>query len=197
MSMNASYNDIVPDNLQAELIQIGADSSNGCWRIGDITITVLESVRLNQSGATAQEVFSAVGAFCGKSARTVREYAYLAGEYHQRDRDEFQTLSIDHFRVASRLETGVRYTALSWAEAQVETLGRPATVDAMQAAFGDGGEQPQEMIWDNPIVKVLHWCTGIRETVGGMTLPAGSQVTIDGAVTVIEQELQRLQVVEE
>lgn len=196
--MNASYNDIVPNDLQAELIQIGADHSNGCWRIGDITHAVLESVRQNQTGTTAQEVFSAVGAFCGKSARTVREYAQLAAIYSEDTRMEFQTLSIDHFRVAARLQDGgVRYTALQWAEAQVETLGRPATVDAMQAAFGDGAEQPPEMVWDNPIVKVLHWCSGIRETVAGLTLPAGSQVTIDGAVTVIETELQRLQVVEE
>jgi hypothetical protein len=195
--MNASYNDIVPDNLQAELIQIGSDHSNGCWRIGDITLTVLESVRQNQTGTTAQEVFSAVGAFCGKSARTVREYAYLAGEYHQRDRDEFQTLSIDHFRVAARLTTSNRYLALQWAEAQVETLGRPATVDAMQAAFGDGAEQPPEMVWDNPIIKVLHWCTGIVETVGGMKISDGELFVVITAVTTIETVLKRLQVVED
>lgn len=119
------------------------------WRIGDITMRVLDFCRENFPNIPTMQVYSAVGAFAGRAARTVREYHDISIFYSLAMRQRFELLSFDHFRTALYLRQYDPIVVLSWAEEQVDVLGRPATVDSMEAHFraegtASSGEQDQE-----------------------------------------------------
>lgn len=133
------YGDVVPENLQNELISIrDCETLNG-WRVGDICSEVCRYNETNGTNVTRQDIYSAVGLFVGKSSRTVREFHSLAQFFGPESRERYSVLAFDHFREASRLGPEQALVALEWAIKQADTLGRPATVDAMTAKF-----QPEE-----------------------------------------------------
>lgn len=133
------YSDIVPVNVQDELLAIrDCETVNG-WKVGDLTSIVCRYNEANGSNVTRQDIYSAVGVFVGKSSRTVREFHALAQFFSPESREKYNVLAFDHFREASRLGPEQALVALEWAIKQTDTLGRPATVDAMIAKF-----QPEE-----------------------------------------------------
>jgi hypothetical protein len=146
-----SYTTIIPDRFQSELIEIGSISSNTSFAIGDITNEIraawqrVKSERPDRAIPEA-EIYAAVGAFCGKSARTIREYSAIAAFYPPEVREDFPILRFDHFRTAMVL--GPRWeSALRWAVDEADSNGgRPATVDKMIAKFAVVPEMPA----DNP-----------------------------------------------
>lgn len=148
MSEMISYSIIVPETMQVELISLGERSTAISWGIGDITNNLKriwdEIGRDNPERKVADSaIYSAVAAFCGKSSRTVREFAYLAAFFPEDIREWYSILSIDHFRTAATLGSNWE-SALKWAVEQGDKNGgRPATVDAMFAKFAPGIDEPE------------------------------------------------------
>ncbi len=128
-----SYNQIVPGVLQDELISLGDAHSLIAWRIGDIVEEVIEYVTCNRMEVSREEIHAAVGLFCGKKARTVREYAHIARLYVPEIREAYSVLRFDHFRLAATFSDP--RVILEWAIAQTDEKNRPATVDACEAHF--------------------------------------------------------------
>ena len=132
------YNEIVPKNLQEELIQIGEDITKNTFRIGDIVIAVMGFVSINGLGYTKSNVWRAVGSFIGKAAATVRGYEALALFYPQSVRKEYEILSASHFRKAMEIDSATDYewrAVLEYAVKKIEDYGRPATVDELTRVF--------------------------------------------------------------
>jgi len=114
-----SYRLIIPDRYQSRLIALGENLSIASFAVGDITNEIKagwDKVR-REDGDLAiadADIYSAVAAFCGKSSRTVREYASIAAFFPPEIREVYEILSIDHFRTAMTL--GPRWeSALMWA----------------------------------------------------------------------------------
>jgi len=143
-----SYNLIIPTNYQERLITLGNQITNICWDIGDITNTIKagwDRVKRNdpELAVADGDIYAAVGAFCGKGARTVREYASISAFYPLEIREVYEVLSIDHFRTAMTL--GPKWeSALMWAIEQADNNGgRPATVDRMIAEYAVRDQPPE------------------------------------------------------
>ena len=84
------YSKIVPDDLQNLLIKIEGENTLNSWRIGDIAILVSNYVQQNQFKVTDDAVCSAVASFCGKKARTIREYRHLSKFYSLEIREAYK-----------------------------------------------------------------------------------------------------------
>lgn len=127
-----SYGDIIPDDLQSELIFI-RDSLKQCFfRIGDIANEIYDG----HSHTVQRDVINAaVGALCGKSGRTVRYYSETALFFPPEVRQEFEVLSFTHFVYAHTfgaswrvyLEKAAGSLSRS-AESIAAELSRPAVV---------------------------------------------------------------------
>lgn len=126
------YSEIVPEELQYQLLALQDTLTQAYYKIGDIT---LEIIRLRPD-VSRMDIYSAVGVFVGKASRTVREYAFVAEYYNQTDREKYEVLSFDHLKTALRYDD--TEGMLDWAIEQVDELNRPASVDAMEAHFGEG-----------------------------------------------------------
>ena len=165
MSENISYANIVPDELQNALIAIEGANTLNSWRIGDIAILVFAYVQQNQFQVTDEAVYSAVAAFCGKKARTIREYRHLSKFYPLEIREAYGMLSYAHFRVAARLPDC--HAALEWAVAQTDKLGRPATVDSLEAHFAPQQDPtpPESPNWENDDTPPEDQCAGYNAPV--------------------------------
>lgn len=144
-----SYKLLIPDRYQDRLITLGQNLSVASFAIGDITNAIKNgwaSVKQERGELAIAEadIYAAVGAFCGKSARTIREYASIAAFYPLEIREVYDVLSIDHFRTAMTL--GPRWEqALMWAvEFADRNGGRPATVDRMCAEYAVRDQPPEE-----------------------------------------------------
>lgn len=151
----SSYNDIVPTDLQDELIAIRDELSKASFRIGDIVLQIIQE----KPDEPIEQIHKAVGLFSGKAQRTVREYASIAAFYPQPLREQYDVLSFDHFRVAMRFGADC-YTALDWAVAQLDEINRPATVDAMELQFSGqesslNYEKDLEVQNDNLVLTIL------------------------------------------
>ena len=128
--MEQSYGNIVPTDLQDELMTIRDGLTHAAFRIGDILLQVIQE----RPDAKLSEIHNAVAMFAGKRARTIREYAAIAAFYPKSTRVIYDVLSFDHFRHA--MQYGKKWEeALNWCVEQIEVLNRPATVDAMIAHF--------------------------------------------------------------
>jgi hypothetical protein len=128
-----TYSAIIPLEIADKLLAIRDSLTRDCWAIGDLTWEVIRYNQLNQTGADLQTIYAAVGMFAGKASRTVREYFALSRFYPPELRETFAPLAYDHFRHAACLgERAIE--ALQWAVSQ-DDLGRPVTVDMMQAHF--------------------------------------------------------------
>ncbi len=92
-----SDTDLVPDEIQGELIGWRDAFTAGSFRIGDIANTLVLKAAENGFIVTNVRVFEAVGKFCGRAARTVRYYAETASFFPKEIRDEFDVLPFSHF----------------------------------------------------------------------------------------------------
>jgi hypothetical protein len=159
------YSKIVPDDLQNALIAIEGANTLNSWRIGDITALVFTHCQENRIQAAADAVYSAVAAFCGKKSRTIREYHHLSGFYPLEIREAYGMLAYAHFRVAARLPDC--RVALEWAVAQTDALGRPATVDSLEAHFAPQQDPtpPESPNWENDDTPPEDQCAGYNAPV--------------------------------
>ena len=138
-----SYANIVPDGVQDMLLAIRDRERVDRFAVGDLTQAVTIDCDYRCLEVTKEDVYKAVASFVGKQSRTVREYHMVAMKFNVSVRDTYPLLAFNHFRVALRFGDAC-YEALSWAEDQVLQLGRPATVDAMEAKFANRAEPMQE-----------------------------------------------------
>jgi hypothetical protein len=100
---NVSYSDIVPEDIQNELMSWRDVFTLGYFAIGDIANELTERSTAIGLPVTNLDVHRAVGRFCGKSARTVRYYAEMANFFPVEVRQEFDMLPFTHFRFARTL----------------------------------------------------------------------------------------------
>lgn len=136
--MNTSYS-FIPHNLQIRLMEIRDSLTLKSWELGDIANEAIAHADKNDLPILRDDIYKAVASFVGKQGRTVREYALVASTYPPQHREHFSVLAFDYFRVAARLanyDLSAACEILTWAEAQVDQLNRPATVDALVAKFG-------------------------------------------------------------
>jgi hypothetical protein len=94
---NISDSDIVPEPYQMRLVMWRDEFTRGYFEIGDIAN---EIVLLNiKSGMNVEhaQIYSAVGRFCGKSGRTVRDYAEISSFFPEETRKEYDMLPFSHF----------------------------------------------------------------------------------------------------
>lgn len=142
------YSEIVPDDVQEELISIRDSISDSMWRIGDITNALIVVHKSTQTDLGTMAIYSAVGLFVGKAGRTVREYASIAKFFAPHTRMEYEVLSFDHFRVAMRFGSIWR-RVLEWAIGDgADLYGRPASVDAILAKFATSQEVGDDFLFD-------------------------------------------------
>ena len=140
---NFSYTRLIPQDLQEELINLRDGVTRDAWRLGDICEEVGRFCKMNAIRHGKADLYKAVASISGKKARTVREYHRTAQFYDEATRFEYEVLAFDHFRVAVRYGDDWR-DALDWCVDQVDALGRPATVEAMQAHFSDSAKGEEE-----------------------------------------------------
>jgi hypothetical protein len=98
--MNISPNDIVPESYQMRLMAWRDEFTRGYFEIGDIAneivaLNVQKGMKIDQ-----ERIHAAIGKFCGKSGRTIRDYSEIASFYPVSIREEYDVLSFAHFRFA-------------------------------------------------------------------------------------------------
>lgn len=146
------YSQVVPDHLQSELITIGAADKMLKFRLGDIALETIEYVKDNKicksDGERLHEweICQAVGMFCGRDGRTVREYKDIAKRYPEDIRHKYDDLSFSHFRLAVRSDEPIKL--LEWCMDQSTTFGHPATATLMAKQHHLFGEPQDEFIND-------------------------------------------------
>lgn len=131
-----SDNDIVPEVLQNELMQLRNADQLISFRIGDIANQLVEEAVRSGLKVPVARVFGAVGNFCGRSQRTIEEYADVAAFYPQNVRQEFDLLAFSYFSAARRLKDW--HSALEWAVANPS-----ASMESMVGFYSEKRSQPQ------------------------------------------------------
>jgi hypothetical protein len=131
------YANLIPEEFQVELINLGDSSMEQSFRIGDICSTCFY---LN-AGTPKAQIYSAIGAFCGKPSRTVREYCSIAEFYSPETRRTYSLLSFSHFRFAYKFRDDNWREILEYAVNESEQYGRPATVDKLIETFSYNEEK--------------------------------------------------------
>ena len=130
MDITLSANDIVPESYQMRLMMWRDEFTRGYFEIGDIAneivlLNIETSMQVDQSA-----IYSAVGKFCGKSGRTVRDYAEVSAFYPYNMREEYDVLPFSHFRFAK--SCGLRYQ-----EILDYSMDNPSvSVEALEMIFG-------------------------------------------------------------
>jgi len=148
---NISYSLLIPDKWQNELIAIKERATQDAWAIGDITNILKGYHKEAKTGILVRNILSAVGAFVGKSARTVRFYASMAAVFAPDIIARHEVLSHDHFRLASQYAEPEK--VLLYAVSGVDDYGRPATVDdCYQEFFVLGGGEPRTALAEYTVI---------------------------------------------
>lgn len=191
------YSEIIPKNLQDELIQIGEDITRNTFRIGDIVVIVSEYVALNNIECSKSDVYRAIGSFIGKASGTVRGYETLARFYPESVRNKYEVLSSSHFRKAMELD---RASDIGWQDVldyaifKIEDYGRPATVDELTRVFVydvdefyEREDEPFEFTKYNPVERFENTITSLWNMID--LLPVEEDVRED-----IRGEIERLRI---
>ena len=125
----AGYDDILEQDDINELLSMRDDSTFAQFRVGDLANKYTH--RAKSFGVTKAFMYSAIGSYYGKQARTVRSYAAVSSFYPQQVRERYPILSFDHFKVAMRSDDWEK--VLEWAISSMDA--RPQTVDACISEF--------------------------------------------------------------
>jgi hypothetical protein len=170
---------IFPESYKNELIQMGANRSRDCWKLGDMAS---ELIAMNAKNFIPQDkVFRDMGKYYGRAGRTIREYHAISMHYKKYVRMEYDVLSFDHFRTA--IHYGKKdIEALEWAVAQTDKFNRPATVDEMEEHFAN----PEREFQNNSVEEVIsevefHAPEKLVEYVPAMTLRIGFETLVNTA----------------
>ena len=185
-----TYSEIVPDRIQEQLIAIRDSNTHNAWRLGDLTNLVIEHCKKNEYQVLVEEIYSAVGSFAGKAARTVREYASMAKLYPLEARMDYEELSFDHFTTAATMGER-RYEALDWAVEQIEKLGRPATVDAMLAKYCFNAPEPPPLFETEGALETA--CGLITKLIGILPImPYAIRQKVEQGLKIIQEAIGEL-----
>lgn len=191
--MNYSYNDVIPQNLQNELLAIRDNLSQNFWDIGDIALMVCNYVDDNEMMVSRDFVWGAVGAFVGLSARTIREYARVARFYDYEIRKKYDVLTFSHFAMAARYPDKC-YEILDYAINETDSMNRPATVDKLESVFTYGSVEyiPREIDTIETQLRgdVMAFVRNIRAEVGRISIAEEYRSEITDHLNAIERLLQ-------
>lgn len=159
-----SDSQIVPDDLQSELIAIAEDMTSSAFRIGDIALQICVDNAKNGSPVTVDRVYSAVGRYCGRSGRTVRYYAETCAFYEKEVREEFSIAPFSHFVFARKM-------GLMWRDIMEHSVSQPGmTLAELTRRFDvrEIGEVSHNSYVDNTqVVKIsgdIKWVVRDTET---------------------------------
>lgn len=126
-----SYENVLEQDDINTLVTLRDSMTETQFKVGDIALKYAERAR--DLGLTKAYMYSAVGEYYGKRARTIRSYSYVAEYYPQSIRESYPILSFDHFKVAMRMKDPI--AVLDWAINSLD--GRPQTVDSCIKEFGN------------------------------------------------------------
>lgn len=126
-----SPNDIVPQGIQNALMYLRDQFRVGYFYIGDQANYLVKQSAVRGFAVTQQQVFDAVGQFCGKSGRTVRYYAETAAFYTEETREKYDALPFSHFVMARSLAG-----SFEWDEVLDYAMEHPnITAEGLRHAF--------------------------------------------------------------
>lgn len=92
--------DIIPESYQMRLMAWRDEFTRGYFEIGDIANEIILLNIQSKMKIDNASIFSAVGRFCGKSGRTVRDYAEISAFFPVEIREYYDMLPFSHFRFA-------------------------------------------------------------------------------------------------
>jgi len=150
---------VIPDEFQADLLHLRDLHTAIQFRVGDITCRIIEHNAMHQVLIPKMSIYKAVGSFFGKSSRSIRVYAQVAEFFPPEIREAYTVLAFEHFRVACSMGEKWRQV-LDWSLDQIDTTGKPATVDAILNEFYYAPGEPQESESDELERNALHEVTG-------------------------------------
>lgn len=108
--------DIIPESYQMRLMAWRDEFTRGYFEIGDIANEISVLNIQNKMQIEQAQIYSAVGRFCGKSGRTIRDYAEIAAFFPVAIRERYDMLPFSHFRFAksrgSKWEDVLEYSML-------------------------------------------------------------------------------------
>lgn len=113
-----SFNMIVPDDLQMELLDLRDNIRNNSFKVGDIAWKVMQGSLERGLNVSQSMVWAAVGSFVGYSSRTIRYFAETASFYPKSIRDKYDILPFSHFVYA-------RYKGDKWQDVLDYAMANP------------------------------------------------------------------------
>lgn len=148
---------IIPDNVQNELIQIGANWRRDKFRIAELTMQMIKAVKDGRfylfknvepgtrPGASVMGVYDAVSVLLGRevSPRTIRYWVQVIGVFTPEEVDKYHILPFDHFAVASHAEDPVAALELAMAQT-IANHGVMPTSDWLATEIAAGDAPPEE-----------------------------------------------------
>lgn len=149
LETNLSDSDIVPDEVQAELIQWRDAFSAGAFRIGDIANEMIIRASTQGWSVTNDRIYKAVGKFCGKSGRTIRYYSETSAFYPVNIRNKYDVLPFSHF-VFARTKGDDWELVLEYASEHPESSLSEITVH-----FENVGRFSHDRDWDADVPQEL------------------------------------------
>jgi hypothetical protein len=178
---------IIPPEVFDELLALRDKVAVESWHIGDLAAHIIDFNESTGSGATKTEIHKAIGSVLGKASRTIREYIAVSQFWSGADREAYDLLSYDHFRVAMKHDNP--RGSLDWALERVGETGKPATVDEMVANFRENPEKEEPGV-DKFIQMVSKIRNGILDL--GEQVPGGTAREIDGVLNDLDRLLRGL-----
>lgn len=100
----SSFNGLLPDDIQARLIEIRQSITVDCFAVGDIVEEISKHAAEQGFKVTQGDIHNIVASFIGKSGRTIRYYHETARFFDVPTRAEFAILNFAHFVVARSFE---------------------------------------------------------------------------------------------
>jgi len=94
-----SYSEIIPDDIQAEIIQAGVDTEKGAYTLGRISNMLWDTFKnMNPRPVKRYEINAAVGHGAGKTGATIRGYSEIESFWTPALRAELPQFSMGHIR---------------------------------------------------------------------------------------------------
>lgn len=183
---------VIPDELQNDLIQIGENLSRDKWKIGDIANEIKQLTRERLLNCSIMDVYSFVAQLLRDefSARTIEYYAGLSGFYDCNTREEFHPLSHSHFAYARQY--GDKWLeVLNLAMDLLGQSGKVPSVAQVDYIFNRRGETLQDLpLPEMPPVQDIYQAQD-EQTIETDYINSVISVPFQAAVTALEA-LQRL-----
>lgn len=154
--------DIIPEELQNRLMYWRDKFKQGYFEIGDLANEIIDYVAKRSFIVTQQQVFDAVGYFCGKSGRTIRYYAETSAYFPREVRQDYDESPFSHFVFArsmgARWQEVLEYSqenpnasesklrSIFLSTESVESYSEPVAVTMQEIEYGVVGEEKEEKV---------------------------------------------------